>query len=178
MSAIKGRSFYLKIKIMAQNKKQKQDSLFNLKEKIAKQKSIIFADFSKVLSKDLFELRNNLKDSGCDMKVAKKTFLRIALGQLGFSFWKQAKEVMPGQLILILGIEDGVVPFRISNDFSKKNDNFKILGGVFENRFIDRERVLVLANIPPRNELLGRLVGSIYSPVSGFVRVLDKIVTK
>ena len=57
----------------------------------------------------------------------------------------------------------------------KTHENFRILGGIFEKRFIDREKVLVLANIPTRNELLGKLVGSIYSPVSAFVRVLNKI---
>ena len=72
-------------------------------------------------------------------------------------------------------MEDEVAPARISNQFAKTNENFKILGGIFENRFIEKERVLVLANIPSRNELLGRLVGSIASPMSSLARVLDKI---
>ena len=75
----------------------------------------------------------------------------------------------------MLGIEDEIAPARIAYQFSKKNENFKILGGIFEKRFIDKERVLVLANIPTRNELLGRLVGSLSSPMASFVRVLDKI---
>jgi large subunit ribosomal protein L10 len=112
------------------------------------------------------------------MKIGKKTLMRIAFGQLGFSFWKQIKKVAVGQLALILGAEDEIAPARLSNEFAKKNENFKILGGIFENKFIDRERVLALAAIPPRNELLAKLVGSISSPIASFVRVLNKIANK
>jgi large subunit ribosomal protein L10 len=163
---------------MALNREQKQKSLKSIKEKIAIQKSVIFADFSKVGSKELFSLRKKLKETGCNMKVAKKTLARIAFGQSGISFWKQIKEVIPGQLVLIFGIEDEIAPARLSNEFAKTNENFKILGGIFENRFIGKDKVLVLANIPSKNELLGRLVGSIASPMASFVRVLDKIASK
>ena len=109
------------------------------------------------------------------MKIAKKTLVRIAFGQSNISFWNKIKAVVPGQLALVFGMEDEIAPARISNKFAKDHADFKILGGIFEKRFIEKEKVLVLANIPTRNELLGRLVGSIYSPVSSFVRVLDKI---
>ncbi len=163
---------------MALNKDQKKKQVENIKEKIANQKSIVFVDFSKVPSDKMFSLRKNLKEQGCNLKIGKKTLMRVAFGQSGISFWNKIKKAVPGQLALVFGIEDEIAPARISNQFSKDNENFKILGGIFESRFIDREKVLALANIPPRNELLGRLVGSIASPMSSFVRVLDKIATK
>lgn len=157
------------------NKEQKQKQIKDLKEKIAKQKTVIFADFSKVNSKDLFKLRKNLKDAGCILKIGKKTLMRVAFGQSNISFWKQIKDKVPGQLALVFGIEDEIAPARISHQFSKENDNFKLLGGIFENRFVDRERVLVLANLPTRIDLLGRLVGSVASSMIGLVTVLDHI---
>jgi large subunit ribosomal protein L10 len=160
---------------MALNKEQKTKQIDSIKEKVSKQKSVIFVDFAKVPSKDLFNLRKSLKEAGCNLKIAKKTLVRIAFGQSNISFWNKMKAVIPGQLALVFGFEDEIAPARIANTFAKTQENFKILGGIFEKRFIDREKVLALANIPPRNELLGRLVGSIYSPVSSFVRVLDKI---
>jgi len=160
---------------MALTKQEKQASLKSLKEQIANQKSIVFADFSKVNSKDLFMLRKQLKEAGCKLKVAKKTLVRIAFGQSNISFWNKIKAIVPGQLALVFGIEDEIAPARISNKFTKVNENFKILGGIFEKRFIDKERVLVLANIPSRNELLSKLVGSLASSMTGFVTVLDNI---
>ena len=160
---------------MALTKEQKQKQIEDLKAKVSNQKSMVFVDFNKVPSKDMFSLRKSLKEAGCNLKIAKKTLLRIALGQSNISFWNKIKESVPGQLALVLGVEDEIAPARISNKFAKEHESFKILGGVFENRFIDRERVLVLANLPSRNELLGRLVGSISSSMTNFVRVLDKI---
>ena len=160
---------------MALTREQKQKSLASIKANIARQKSVIFADFSKVNSKDLFSLRKQLKEAGCNLKIAKKTLVRIAFGQSNISFWNKIAPHIPGQLALVFGMEDEVAPARISHKFTKTSENFKILGGIFEGRFIDRERALVLANLPSRNELLGRLLGSISSSTTSFVRVLDKI---
>ncbi len=160
---------------MALTKEKKQKNLTDIKANIAKQKSVIFADFSKVNSADLFKLRKELKEQGCNLKVGKKTLIRIAFGQSGISFWSKMKKAVPGQLALVFGMEDEVAPARIAQKFAKTNENFKILGGIFEGRFIDRERALVLAALPTKNELLAKLVGSLANPISGFVRVLDKI---
>jgi large subunit ribosomal protein L10 len=168
---------------MPLTKEQKQKQIKDLKEKISKQKSVIFADFSKVNSKELFNLRKSLKEAGCLLKIGKKTLIRVAFGQSNISFWNKIRKSVPGQLALVFGVEDEIAPARISNQFSKTNENFKILGGIFSAsggpaegwEFIDRERVLVLANLPTKNELLGRLVGSIASSMTNFVRVLDKI---
>jgi len=160
---------------MALTKAQKTKQIDSLKGNISKQKSVIFVDFSKVASKDLFSLRKNLKDEGCNLKIAKKTLVRKAFGQSNISFWNKIKESVPGQLALVFGIDDEIAPARIANAFAKTQENFKILGGIFEKRFIGRERVLVLANIPSRNELLSRLVGSLASSMTGFVTVLDHI---
>ncbi len=160
---------------MALTKEQKTKQINDIKNKVSNQKSMIFVDFSKVPSKDMFNLRKNLKEAGCNLKIAKKTLVRIAFGQSNISFWNKIKSAVPGQLALVLGVEDEIAPARIANTFAKTHENFKILGGIFENRFIARERVLELAAIPPRNELLGRLVGSLASSMTSFVRVLDKI---
>jgi len=160
---------------MPLTKQEKQKALDSLKEKISKQKSVIFADFLKVNSVDLFSLRKKLKEAGCALKIGKKTLIRIAFGQSNISFWNKIKESVPGQLALVFGIEDEIAPARLAHQFAKTNESFKILGGIFENRFINKERVLALASIPTRNELLSKLVGSLASSMTGFVRVLDKI---
>lgn len=160
---------------MALTKEQKQKQINDIKERILKQKSMVFVDFDKVPSKDMFGLRKSLKEEGCNMKIVKKTLARIAFGRSNISFWNKIKAVVPGQLALVFGVEDEVAPARISNQFAKKHENFKILGGVFQSRFIGKERVLAIAAIPKRNELLSRLVGSLSSQTASFVRVLDKI---
>ncbi len=160
---------------MALTKEQKSKQVADLKKRLAEQKAIVFIDFAKVPSAEMFSLRKALKEAGCNLKIAKKTLARIALGQSNISVWDKMSKVIPGQLALAFGIEDEISPSRIVNQFAKKQENLKILGGLFANRFIDREQVLVYANLPSRNELLGRMVGSIASSMTSFVRVLDKI---
>jgi len=163
---------------MALTREQKTKQIQSIKDKVAQQKSMIFVDFNKVPSKDMFALRKTLKEQGCNLKIAKKTLVRIAFGQSNISFWNRIKAVVPGQLALVFGIEDEISPYQITYKFAKDHADLKILGGVFEKRFIDREKVLALASLPTRTELLAKLVGSIYNPVSGLVRVLDKISKK
>ena len=166
---------FFNLKNMALTKAQKTKQIDSVKEKIAQQKSVIFVDFAKVPSKEMFSLRKNLKEAGCNLKIAKKTLIRVAFGQSNISFWNKIASSVPGQLALVFGIEDEIAPARIANNFRKTNENFKILGGIFEKRFIDQAKVMELATLPSRNELLGRLVGSIASPMASFVRVLDKV---
>jgi len=160
---------------MALTKIQKTKQIEDIKAKVANQKSMVFVDFAKVPSQDMFSLRKTLKEAGCNLKIAKKTLVRIAFGQSNISYWNKIKSSIPGQLAVVFGIEDEIAPARIANKFAKDHETFKILGGIFEKRFIDRERVLVLANLPSRDELLSRLVGSLSSSMTSFVRVLDKI---
>lgn len=162
---------------MALTKEQKQKQIADIEEKLSEQKSMVFVDFSNVSSKDIFGLRKSLKESGCNFKIVKKTLARIAFGRSNISFWNKIKSAVPGQLALVLGIEDEVAPSRISNKFAKEHENFKILGGIFETRFIEKEKVLVLANLPSRQELLSKMVGSMASPMSGFMNVLQGNIT-
>ncbi len=163
---------------MALTKEKKQKNLADIKANIAKQKSVIFADFSKVNSADLFKLRKQLKENGCNLKIGKKSLIRIAFGQSNISYWNVIAKNIPGQLALVFGMEDEVAPARLAYQFTKTNENFKLLGGIFESRFIEKEKVLALAMLPSRTELLAKLVGSIANPMSGFVRVLDSISKK
>ncbi len=158
---------------MALTKDQKKKIISDLKDKIGKQKSIVFVDFSKVNSKDIFTLRRKLKTAGCALKVAKKTLLGIAFGKDN-DIWEKAKENIPGQLAVVFGIKDEIAPAKITEQFTKESENIKILGGIFESRFINKAEVIVLSKIPSREELLAKLVGSIFSPVSGLVNVLQR----
>jgi len=158
---------------VALTKEQKKRAVEDLKKNIDKQKSIVFVDFSKVNSKDIFAFRRKLKAAGCTLKVSKKTLLGIAFGEKYALIWKQAKEQIPGQLAVVFGIEDEVAPAKFSVQFSKENENLKILGGIFENKFIDKIEVVALSSIPSKEELMAKLVGSIASPVSGFLNVLQ-----
>ena len=157
---------------MALTKEQKKKAIEDLKEKMKQQKSVVFVDFSKVNSKDIFALRKKLKEAGCLLKVAKKTLLKIVFGDENKEIWQKIKENTPGQLAIILSTKDEISGAKITDKFSKESENIKILGGIFETKFIAKDQVLAIAQLPSKEELLARLAGSLSDPVSGFVNVL------
>jgi len=157
---------------MALTKKQKKEILDDLKDKIAQQKAIVFVDYTGLKVKDLSKLRKKLRESDSLFRVAKKTLLKIAFKNSKSPLADEV-EKLEGQIGIIFGFEDEISPAKISYKFSKDVENLKILGGSFEGNFIGREQVLELAKIPGREELLGRLVGSISAPASNLVSVLQ-----
>lgn len=155
---------------MALTKEQKQNIVKELGENIAKQKAMVFVSIKGLKASDLFDLRRKLRESDCSLSVAKKTLMNIA-----FKANKLEIEVdkLQGQVALVLGFKDEVMPAKTVYQFSKTNSNLEILGGFLENKFKEVEDIIMLAKIPSREELLAKVVGSISAPISGFVNVLQ-----
>ena len=151
-------------------KTKKAEILKDLKEKVAKQKAMVFVDFTGLKVKDISRLRKELKKDQNELKVAKKTLLNLALQENKLEI---AKDKLTGEVALVFGFKDEVSPARTVYQFSKTNPALKILGGFLENKFKEIEEIVALAQLSSREELLARLVGSIASPMSGFVRVLQ-----
>jgi large subunit ribosomal protein L10 len=154
---------------MPLTKDQKKKIVEALEERISRQKAIVFVDFSGLKIKDLFNLRKKLKESSNEIKIAKKTLMKIAFKKAGLEL---DLKKMKGQIALVFGFKDEISPAKIVQQFSQENPKLKILGGLFENRFQEMERVAELAKLPTEEELLARLVESIRAPISNFVYVL------
>lgn len=154
-----------------QTKKQKENIVKDLVEKLKKTKAAVFADYTGLSVAKLMAFRRKLKAENAEIKVAKKTLINLALKQADLPVAETKK--MSGQVALVMGYEDEISPAKASFAFTRGNENFKILGGILENKFIEAAQVLSLAKIPGRQELLGKLVGSIASPMSGMVGVLQ-----
>lgn len=157
---------------MAKTKEQKKSILNELKDRIAAQKAIVFIDFSNVESKALFKLRDELKAKGGTLEVVKKTLLKKVLQGLKEKDLAKKIDEVKGQLALAFGFEDEVSPAKVCYGIQKENENLKILGGVLGSEYQTKERVMELAQLPSRQDLLARLLGSLSSPVSRFVYVL------
>jgi len=155
---------------MALTKAQKQKILDDLKDKVARQKAMVFADFKGLKVKDLSALRREMKKQKCELKVAKKTLISAALKANNFEVDVKKLE---GEIALGLGYQDETLPFRLLYEFSKKHENLKVLGGLFGQEIINKEKAIFLGQLPGREELLARLVGTMKAPVSGMVNVLQ-----
>lgn len=155
---------------MPKTKKQKEQILDELTEKLSNYKSLVFADYKGLTVQESQEIRKKAKEAGAEYIVAKKTLIQLALDKADIKDIDVKQ--MEGNIALIIGFEDEVAPAKIAAEFAKDHEALKMLGGVMESKYIDLAQVEALSNIPSKAELLAKLVGSLNSPVSGFVNVL------
>ena len=122
-------------------------------------------NFRKVTSSPVFSM------------VLKNTLVRRALKELNI---EGLDEVLNGPSAFAFGMNDPVSPAKIINDFivKKKSEAIEIKAGLLGNELMSMEQIKALAEMPSREVLLARLVGSLQSSIASFVRVLDAIAKK
>lgn len=156
---------------MAKNKEQKKEIVRTLKTHIEKAKSIVFANFDALEVKENEILRKNLKKENSEYMVAKKTLMNLAFVDTKID--NLNVKDFEGRVAAIFGYEDEVAPAKIVGEFKKTHeDNIDFLGGILENKYLNKEEVTALAKLPSKQELYAKIVGSLNAPVSGFVNVL------
>lgn len=160
---------------MAKTKLQKEETLKTLVDDFGSAKSAIFINFDGLNVSDIQEFRKQCREQGLRYLVAKKTLLRLALDKNKLT--EVDLTAFERGIGTVFGLEDEVAPAQVTAKFAKDHEAMTILGGVMmENpegeKVMSLEQVSALAKLPSKEVLLGRLVGSINAPVSGFVNVL------
>lgn len=154
---------------MAKTRQQKEADLQELTDSLKAAKSVVLADYRGTTVKEIDTFRRALSAEGVKSKVYKVSLLKKAY---------EANGIPTGELdykapvIISVSQEDEVAPARIVNKIAKDVKTINILSGVVDGQFTSREQVLQLADLPSKEELLAKLVGSINAPVSGFVNVM------
>ena len=152
-------------------KEQKKKMISDLNDKLSRQKGVVFFDYTGLKVNKFQELRNKLRENGIDCQAYKKTLIDLALESNDLKGLK-VKD-LSGQVAVVFGYEDEVLPAKILYDFSKENEEVKILSGFAQGECLGNEEVLNLAKLPSRPELLGKLIGSILSHVSNLTNVFN-----
>ena len=118
------------------------------------------------------KLRKELREAGVTYKVYKNTMIRIAAKGTPFETLDSSLE---GPTAIAVSKEDATAPARILYNFSKTAPDLELKAGVVDGVTYDQDGIKVIATIPSRDELIGRLLGSIQSPITNFARVLNQI---
>ena len=156
---------------MPLTKEEKKQILEELKEKIDKQKSIVFSDFTGLKVKDLSDLRKTMKKQNCELKVAKKTLISLALKDKNINL---DLDNLKGEIALGFGYIDEVSPFKIIYNFTKDKENLKILGGLISGEFYGKDQAVALAQLPSKEEILAQLFFSAQSSFFGIFNSLQR----
>ncbi len=155
---------------MAKTRGQKEKEVREIVLRLKRQKSFVVSGFSSVTVKDLEALRKDLRASGGEYSVAKKTFFSIAFKETGvpvpdFSNISQ-------NCGLAFGYEDEIAPARIMKKFVKSHKACIITGGMIDGETLSAEDVDMLARIPSHAEVLRQIVIVLSAPLMRMQSVL------
>lgn len=163
---------------MAVTRQQKNEILAHLISELKQAKSVGFAQTNAMTVAEFSELRASLRTVNTSYTLAKKTIVKIAVKEvLGLDL---DLSLIPGQIGVIVSKDDAIAGLSktnafITTKFNKKAEVQKIswAASIFEGSVQGLEETKAIASMPSRETLLGRLVGSMMSPLSGMARFLD-----
>ncbi|MDD4319464.1 MAG: 50S ribosomal protein L10 [Candidatus Peribacteraceae bacterium] len=172
---------------MALTRAQKTEQLTELQDKLGKAASVIFTHYIGLTVGEVSTLRRQLRDAGAEMKVAKKTLIRIAAKEKGLP--EIPDQVMDGPVGCILSYTDPLAGAQVAFKFGKDHKQVQFLGGLFEGKILSQSDAKTLAQIPGRQILLAMFAGMLQSPLrsfagicasplSGFARALSEMAKK
>ncbi len=159
-----------------ERRKQKEQIVAQIEEKLKAAKVIIFADYRGMTVAELTELRQQLRMEGVKTEVLKNTMLFFAMKNTGFAP-NDYEDTLFGPNLVIFSNEDMVAPAKIMYEASKKNEHLSIKMGIVEGNIVAAEKIKDLAELPPKEVLVAQVLGTMQAPISSFVRVLNANIT-
>ena len=153
----------------------KQPIVAAIVEDVKDAQSIVLVDYRGITVEEDTELRKQLREAGIIYKVCKNTMMKRAFEGTDFA---GLNPYLEGPSAIAIAKENATAPAKILCDFAKKAPKLEIKAGVCEGNVYDAAGVQELAKIPSREVLLGRLFGSMQSPIANFARVIKQIAEK
>jgi len=157
---------------MAITRAKKEEIVEKLKDALKSAKTLVFVNFHGLSVSDTTSLRRTLRERDISYTVAKKTLAKRALDAEKF---EGTIPELPGELAFAWG-EDLMAPAREVHEFEKKfPESLKILGGIFEGKYMSQAEMEEIALIPGLDVLRGKFVNIINSPVQRLAVALGEI---
>ncbi len=137
--------------------------------------AMVLVDYRGLTVEEDTKLRKQLREAGVVYKVYKNTLIKRATAGTVF---EPVAQLCDGPTAVAMCDTDATAPARILFEAAKTMPNLQLKGGVVDGTFYDEKMINVIATIPSREILLGRLLGSMQSPIANFARVIKQIAEK
>jgi large subunit ribosomal protein L10 len=142
----------------------------DIKEKMSKAQSVVLFDYRGLTVDEVTQLRNQMRKAGVEYKVIKNTMMTRAANELGIT---GTEELFKGPTAVAFGLADAAAPAKILVDFIKKVKKTEIKGGLLEGKVVDLNQIKYLAELPPKEVLIAKLLGTLNAPATNLVGVLN-----
>lgn len=153
----------------------KQPIVDEISETIKDAASVVIVDYSGITVAQDTDLRKQLREAGVTYKVYKNTLVKRAIKD---TVYEGLADSLVGTNAIAVSKSDATAPARVVNNFAKDCPAIEIKAGVVEGVVYDAAGMKSIADIPSREVLLSKFLGSIKSPITNFARVLNQIAEK
>ena len=149
---------------------EKVDKVEELTAAMSNAKAIYLANFTGLDVAKVTGLRNKLRDAEVGYQVVKNRLAKRAAAEAGIS---GLDEHLVGPTAIAYTSEDPIAPAKILQDFADEDDTFSIKSGFMDGQVLSPDEIKALSKLPSREELLGKVLGSVQSPMYGLAGVLN-----
>ena len=153
----------------------KQPIVEEISNSIKDAQAVVLVNYSGLTVEQDTILRKELREAGVVYKVYKNTMMNFAFKGTDF---ESLAPYLEGPSAIAVSTTDATAPARILAKFAKTADKLEIKAGVVEGTVYDAAGIAVIANIPSREELISKLLGSLQSPITNFARVMNQLAEK
>ena len=153
----------------------KQPMVAEISEAIKDAQSVVLVDYRGLTVEQDTNLRKQLREAGVTYKVYKNTMMNFAFKGTDF---EGLAPYLEGPSAVAISTEDATAPARILAKFAKDAKALEIKAGVVEGIVYDANGMQAIAQIPSREELISKLLGSLQSPITNFARVMNQLAEK
>ena len=148
---------------------EKKEMVAAISAELTSAASGVLVDYKGITVDADTKLRKELRAAGVKYSVVKNSLLRFASKSAGFDAMDQ---FLTGTTALATS-DDLVAPAKILSTYAKKNQHFTIKAGFVEGKMISADEVKALADLPPKEMLIARVLCGFNAPISGFANVLS-----
>lgn len=154
---------------------QKQQIVTELAELLKNSTAGVLVNYQGITVDDDTTMRKTLREAGVKYMVMKNSLTGRACEQVGLP---EIKQYLSGMTAIAIGTNDPVAPAKILKEYESKIESFTILSGYLDGKVISKDTVLALADIPSKETLIAKLLGSIQSPLYGLAYALQAVVDR
>lgn len=153
----------------------KEEKIDAIKAKIEKAQSVVITEYQGLTVEDITKLRRETQKLGGDYMVTKNTLAKIAVKGTDYEV---LTEKLSGPIALAFGFEDPVAPAKAVAKFIKETKKASIVGAVLDGKLLTEAETKALAELPSKEELYAKLLGSINSPASGIANSINAVLSQ
>lgn len=151
---------------------KKEQVVAELREKLKRASAAILTDYKGLTVAEITTLRDSLAAEKADYQVIKNTLMRLAGKDTDAAV---LEPLLKGTCAITLAYGDPAVPAKVIKKFAKGNEKLVVKGGALGNRLLNADQISALAELPPKEELLSKLLGTFNALPTGLVTVLSGV---